>query len=305
MNGDGLKEETFRLVWTLFGKTRYPKEKFEGILMKSLVRLGATLGLVGGILLGGLPAMENLRAIALPEDQVVKKLAEVPVFTLTNAQGDFVVRSIKNENQTVSQVGFFVSKQDAQKFLDDRLKKENPQLANTMKVVAVSLGDFYTMAQASKKKPDGTVFTLVPAQQQVELARTLLTQSGQQGQQFNGIPLFVPKFKKDNNYLTIPLGNERFIPFYFDKQQAVALIDRFKQAVPAEAANTEIQVVDLQSVIQTLLTSNDPGLSKIVLYPSQESIQFIRTLQPASGQNQAQPARPQQQQPARPQQPRR
>ncbi|MEH2416443.1 Tic22 family protein [Nostoc sp.] len=256
--------------------------------MKSFIRLGATLGIAGSVFLAGLsgignlPGISNLEAIALPQDQVVKKLQEVPVFTLTNPKGEFVVLSRNNASKPISQVGFFISKQDAQKFLDNRLKKENPQLAGTLQVRPLSLADYYKIVQESKKKSDSVIYTLVPTQQQVASATSMLNQNGKKGQQFNGIPLFVPKFKKDNSYLTIPVpkGNERLIPFFFEKEQAVALLDQFKKAVPKEANNTEIQVVDLYGVLEALNSSNDPGINKIVLYPSRESINFIRSLAP-------------------------
>ncbi|MEH2034899.1 Tic22 family protein [Nostoc sp.] len=259
--------------------------------MKSFIRLGATLGIAGSVFLtglsgiGNLPGMGNLEAIALPQDQVVKKLQEVPVFTLTNPKGEFVVLSRNNANNAskpVSQVGFFISKQDAQKFLDNRLKKENPQLASTLQVRPLSLADYYKIVQESKKKSDSVIYTLVPTQQQVASATSMLNQNGKKGEQFNGIPLFVPKFKKDNSYLTIPLakGNERYIPFFFEKEQAMALLEEFKKAVPKEGANTEIQVVDLYGVMEALNSSSDPSINKIVLYPSRESINFIRSLAP-------------------------
>ncbi|MDM9581239.1 MULTISPECIES: Tic22 family protein [unclassified Nostoc] len=267
--------------------------------MKSFIRLGATLGIAGSVFLtglsgiGNLPGMGNLEAIALPQDQVVKKLQEVPVFTLTNPKGEFVVLSRNNANNAskpVSQVGFFISKQDAQKFLDNRLKKENPQLASTLQVRPLSLADYYKIVQESKKKSDSVIYTLVPTQQQVASATSMLNQNGKKGEQFNGIPLFVPKFKKDNSYLTIPLakGNERYIPFFFEKEQAVALLEEFKKAVPKEGANTEIQVVDLYGVMEALNSSSDPSINKIVLYPSRESINFIRSLAP----NQSPAAKP-------------
>ncbi|MBG1268896.1 hypothetical protein F8S12_22205 [Nostoc sp. WHI] len=269
-----------------------------GAVMKSFIRLGATLGIAGSVFLAGLsgighlPGIGNLEAIALPQDQIVKKLQEVPVFTLTNPKGEFVILSRNNANASkpISQVGFFISKQDAQKFLDNRIKKENPKLASTLQVRPLSLADYYKIVQESKKKPDSVIYTLVPTQQQVASATSMLNQNGKKGEQFTGIPLFVPKFKKDNSYLTIPVpkGNERYIPFFFEKEQAVALLEEFKKAVPKEAGNTEIQVVDLYGVMEALNSSNDPGINKIVLYPSRESINFIRSLTP----NQSPAAKP-------------
>ncbi len=249
--------------------------------MKLLVRWGLTLGLAGSVMFAGISGMNNLQALALPQEQVVKTLQEVPVFTLTNPKGEFVVISRKNESKTISQIGFFISKKDAQNFLEGKLKKENPQLASTIQVRPISLADYYKLVLENKKKKDsGVVFTLVPAKEQVDLAKTMLTAEGKPGQQFNGIPLFVPKFKEGNSYLTIPLPQkkERYIPFYFEKEQAVALLEAFKKAKPQEAANTEIQVLDLYGVIDTLNSSNDPSTNKIFLFPSRESIEFIRSI---------------------------
>ena len=193
--------------------------------MKLLVRWSLTLGLAGSVMFAGILGINNLQALALPQEQVVKTLQEVPVFTLTNPKGEFVVEN-------------------------------------------------------NKKKDSNVILTLVPTKQQVDVAITMLNTSGSPDKKFNGIPLFVPKLKKDNSYLTIPQGKNQLIPFYFEKEQAVAHLEAFKKAKPQEAANTEIQVLDLYRVIETLSSSNDPGTNKIFLFPSRESIEFIRSIVP-------------------------
>lgn len=250
--------------------------------MKLLVRWSLTLGLAGSVMFAGILGINNLQALALPQEQVVKTLQEVPVFTLTNPKGEFVVISKKNQSKTISQIGFFISRKDAQLFLENRLKKENPQLANTIQITPISLADYYKLVvENNKKKDSNLVLTLVPTEQQVNLARTILNTTGKTDKKFNGIPLFVPKFKKENSYLTIPQGKEQFIPFYFEKEQAVALLEAFKKAKPQESTNTEIQVLDLYNVIAILNSSDDPNTNKFLLYPSQESIEFLRSLFPA------------------------
>jgi hypothetical protein len=85
------------------------------------------LGLAGSVMFTSILGMNNLQALALPQEQVIKTLQEVPVFTLTNPKGEFVVISRKDQSKTISQIGFFISKKDAQFFLEDRIKKENRQ----------------------------------------------------------------------------------------------------------------------------------------------------------------------------------
>jgi nickel transport protein len=114
-----------------------------GVIMKLLARWGLTLGLAGSVMFTSILGMNNLQALALPQEQVIKTLQEVPVFTLTNPKGEFVVISRKDQSKTISQIGFFISKKDAQFFLEDRIKKENPQLASTIQITPVSLADYY------------------------------------------------------------------------------------------------------------------------------------------------------------------
>lgn len=249
--------------------------------MKSLVRWGVTLGIAGSVIFAGISGINNSQALALPQEQVVKTLREVPVFTFVNSQGKFLIISRKNQSKTISEIGFFISKQDAQKFLEGKLKKENPQLASTIQIKTVSLAYYYNLVLEGKNRKDSEViFTLVPTKQQVDSAKSILTSGGKPVQQFNGVPLFVPKFKQGNNYLTISISqsNEPYIPFYFDKEQAVAHLEAFRKARPQEAKNTEIQVVGLDGVINTLNSSKDPNTSKILLFPSRESIEFLRSL---------------------------
>jgi nickel transport protein len=253
--------------------------------MKSLVRWSATLGLVGAALVGSF-GTENLKALALPEQQVMEKLQPVPVFTVTDPQGAPLVATIPNgQNKPQSVAGVFISQKDAQAFIQ-RLQKEKPDVAKNVQVVPVSLAQIYKLKQENQSKPDGLNFAFIPAQQQVQSAQTIVSQSGKQGQQFQGTPLFVARGGKENGYLTVQEGNKSVIPFFFDKEQLQAMIDRFKQQKPDLASTVKVEAVPLEGVIYTLQTSNNQELNSIMIVPSQEAIAYLRTLQAApSGQN--------------------
>ncbi|NEQ21780.1 MAG: hypothetical protein F6K28_21730 [Microcoleus sp. SIO2G3] len=271
--------------------------------MKSLVRLSAILGLVGSALIGSF-STENLRALALTEDQVFQKLRSVPVFTVTDAQGSPLVASVpqgqgQNQNQTVSVAGVFISQRDAQSFVE-RLKTENPELGRNVQVVPVSLGEVYQLDRENQNKPQGLDFAFIPVQQQVQSAQALMPQSGQQAQQFQGTPLFVAKGGEDQGYLTIQQNGQQVIPFFFEKEQLQGLVDRFKQQQPNMASTVKVEAVTLEGVIQTLQSSNNEQLNNIVLVPSRESLEYIRGLSSSQGSQQA-PAAPQRA-PQRPQQ---
>ncbi len=244
--------------------------------MKSLVRWSATVGLVGSALIGSVLA-GAMQVLALPQEQILQKLRSVPVFTIANNQGAPLVASPPQGQKGQPVAGVFINQKDAQAFLDG-LKTKNPELAKGVSVVPVSLAEVYQLEISNKGKPDGLGFAFVPSRQQVDVAMSLLKQSGQQVQQFNGTPLFVARGGKEKGYLTIQQGNQTVIPMFFKKEELQALLDRFKQQQPNLAANVEIQVINLEGLIEVLRTKDDPQLNQIVLVPSQESIEYVRAL---------------------------
>lgn len=247
--------------------------------MKSFVRWGATIGLIGGAIFGStfVPLlMEHTQVRALPEDQIVNKLRSVPVFTLTNAEGAPLVATPPNSPNKSPVAGAFISRQDAQTFLDN-LKTRNPDLAKNVRVVAVSMGEIYKLSQKDKTKPDYLAFAYVPMQKQVDTAVALLKQSGQQVKEFNGVPLFVARGGQDKGYLTIQQGNQQIIPLFFKKEELQTLLERFKKEQPKLASNITVEVIPLEGVLQTLKTDDNPQLGQLMLVPPQESLEFIRS----------------------------
>ncbi|NJL83247.1 MAG: hypothetical protein HC890_10355 [Chloroflexaceae bacterium] len=256
--------------------------------MKSLLRWSTAVGLVGNIILGAF-LTQILPAEALPREQIVEKLRIIPVYTIADAQGAPLVASGQN-NERVA--GVFISKQDAQAFVT-RLQTQNQDLASKVQVVPISLAEVYQLAQENEGKQDGLNFAYVPEQDEVESAKQLLSASGEQFA--GGVPLFVARGGQNQGYLTIEQNSQQVVPFFFEKQQILQLIERFKQSQPDLAATVKIDVVPLEAMLATLEEKNDELLTRVVLIPSQESIEFIRQSQQQNGNqngNAQPPARP-------------
>lgn len=265
--------------------------------MKSLFRRGKTLGLVGSILLSSFIA-STVQVLALTNEQVVERLRSVPVFTLANNEGSPLL-AVPTEGENRSPIAsVFINQQDAQTFLND-LKTRDPEAAQGIEVVPVPLAKIYEyeMQQQNQQNPQEQVrFAFIPSQQQLEAARTVLQQSGQNAQQFEGVPLFVARSQGENGgYLTINQGEKQVIPMFFDRAELQTLLDRLKEVQPDLASGVQIQVVNLEGVIQTLQSSDNEELNRIVLVPPQASRDFIRSLQ-QQGQGQGQGNQPQQNQ---------
>lgn len=244
--------------------------------MKLLIRFGAILGILGTTWLAPYPA-PNMSALALPQEQVLRKLSPVPVFTITDADGAPLVASISKDGQDLnaSLAGVFIHKRDADAFVN-RLRSENPDLASSVKVVPVSLGEVYQMSESVRNQGENLRFTFVPGKEQVASAMSL-------SNEFNGTPLFLAKGSNDGGYLTIQRGEEEVIPMFFKKEDLQGMLDRFQSQQPEIAGTIQIEVVNLEGVIEALRTDDDPFLTKIVLIPPRDSVEFIRQLQGGSG----------------------
>ncbi|MGD1704370.1 Tic22 family protein [Dapis sp. BLCC M229] len=245
--------------------------------MKSLVRLSAVLGIVASTLIG--PSLKDMSALALPEKEVLQKLTPVPVFTITDQNGSPLVASIKREgnDDNSSVAGVFISKSDADAFVN-KLKGENPDLAATVKVVPVSLGEVYEMSQSTQQNGQKLKFAYVPIKRQVESAKALLEQSGQDVNQFNGVPLFIAKGGPDDGYLTIQRGEKQVIPMFFNKEDLQGMLERAKTQQPDVFSSVKIEVVNLEGVINALEKDDDPFLEKIIFIPPRESLEFVQKL---------------------------
>ncbi|MCC0177331.1 hypothetical protein I4641_10115 [Waterburya agarophytonicola K14] len=239
--------------------------------MKLLVRWSAGLGIAGTLFLSAGIA-ENLTALALPEAEILKKLDPVPVFTIADEQGAPLVASGEDEAKVA---GVFISQEDANQFVS-QLKTKNPELADKVKVVPVSLGEVYKLAESAKTEENALNFAYVPQEEAVTSAKTI-GEANQQPYQ-GGVPLFVAKGGEDKGYLTIEKDSQQVIPFFFDKKQLEQVVTKFKEQKPEIADSVDIEVVPLEGVIQTLETSEDKMLEKIVLIPTEESIKFLQNV---------------------------
>ncbi|NCO75727.1 MAG: hypothetical protein GW795_11545 [Cyanobacteria bacterium] len=213
---------------------------------------------------------QTTKLLALPLETIVQKLKPIPVFTIADAQGAPLIASNDKDGKVA---GVFISKQDANSFVE-RLKKENPELGKQVQVVPVSLGEIFELSEKNAKQKDAIIFAYVPSGNQVEQAKKLNTEYKV------GVPLFVARAGKDQGYLTIKQNDQEVIPFFFDEQQVTELVNSFKKVQPDLASSIKIEVVILEGVLDALKQGEDEMLSKIILWPSKESLDFLRANAP-------------------------
>jgi len=250
--------------------------------MKSLVRWGITLGLVGTTFIGTV-LVPNIPVLALSEQQIKEKLDSVPVYLITNKNGLPLSRNLPNSpdgKKGGSVTGVYMSRQDALTSINEleKAKGKNPKLDEILKslqVTAVPLGSIYQQLEETKNQPNRLLFAFKPDNKEIQGALELLRQSGQKVDQFKSIPVFAVRFAPDKGYVPIrATDNKQLIPLYLSEADAEGLLNQVKPKFP----QADIQVIDVDGVIQTLQDKNDDWLTHVYLVPSPESRQYIQTL---------------------------
>ena len=195
---------------------------------------------------------------------LLDKLESIPVFVLADEQGSALVAN--NDGQIIS--GAFISQEDANQFVD-RLKEERPELANQVRVIPIPLVKIYQLDRSLENTENDVDFAYVPEEEAVEDANSVSEEY--QG----GVPLFVA-VDEDREFLTIEQNGQQVIPFFFNLAQLEETIAKFKEQQPEIADTISIEVVALESVIETFETRDDEELEQIILVPTNQSREFLQ-----------------------------
>lgn len=251
--------------------------------MKSLIRWGTTLSLLGSTLLGSVLTV-SIPALALTDQQIKQKLDDIPVFLITNNQGLPLSRPLnqaQNGNKGGSVTGVYMSRQDAQSFITQlqSLKPQDAKMAamlKTLQVTPVPLGVIFQQLEDTKSQPNHLLFAFKPTDNDVQGAIQLLKQTGQPVNQIRSVPIFAVRFAPNKGYVPIklPSNNQEILPLFFSKQDADGLLSQVKQKFP----QADIQVIDVDAVIKTFQQKNDKWLDEVYFVPSPESRKFIQSL---------------------------
>ncbi|WP_013322901.1 Tic22 family protein [Gloeothece verrucosa] len=243
-------------------------------MIKSLNKNLLTLTIITQVfLLSGLTS--NRKILALSQEEVLQKLAPITLFTIGNQKGDLIFIQTPNKPDVAL---LYISQQQAQRAAQ-QLNQTKP--GNSYQVIPVSLADMYKFFKEKSGQPNAPVLQLVPVQQEVEAAKGILSQQNQVVKDFPGVPLFYITYEQDKKevFLTAKNGTENIIPLSFEKDFVQNQIQIAKQQQPDLAGTFKIRVMTLQSLILLFEQKDNDGIRKMVVIPSQETIEFSRQLQ--------------------------
>lgn len=282
--------------------------------MKSLVHLGQQL-LIAGVAIAGSTVGFGMQALALPQEAIVQKLRNVPMYMLFNDEKQPIVFNVQNDaGETEGLTEVFVSPSDAQKLVAARIREveqliaeeqaksnRNPETLATLNAQAelwketqtgiISLADIYLYAE----NEDSTLnFQFVPSAKQFQAASEYIDEGDQL---YGSVPLFLFSLQaldEAGNPLTDDQGNsvrvyptlERNgkIPLYFDAES----IQQQTSALANSNQEWDIEVITLEMLLNKLVSDNlsteeEDFLNEMTLVPPEESVRLIMEQQQQSG----------------------
>ena len=214
-------------------------------------------------------------AQALPEAQVLQKLQEIPVFTITNGKGGIFKENAGTGAKARVFTRVFISIKDAQTFLQS-FRKSKLKEAKLAQITPIPLSAIYKLQLAAKEKNDNMSFVFFPTEPQLKNALAILKKPYQPNAVYP-VPLFMVAIKQKDQYVTIQ--RNKLTPLFFEREDAQRWLDTVKKQDPKLVANAEIKVNYLQNILEDLHGRNYPGQEQLVLVPSRENQDIVRKIQ--------------------------
>lgn len=242
--------------------------------MTRIHSIATAVGLAGGALVASvLTAVAP--AIALTQEEVARKLNNVPVFTLFNPElKKFAVASLEVDGKSISLVPSYVDRTDAERLLQEQ-RSANTAIAKGVEVRTIPLSLVFLESEKSKNKPDQPAFQVVPDEDEIKIALQMQAAEGKKDQNWRGIPLFYAP----NLGITLKGADGKpqpILPMYFSRADLETYVAEAKKG-DAALAKTQIpiKVTTLDRVLQTLLTNNDPAMNQVEFIPPRASLEYV------------------------------
>jgi len=193
-------------------------------------------------------------------------LENVPVFMITNQQGNPVLVQLKEEGKQV--VFFFFSPQDSESALAE-IRKRNPTVGQNSKVSAVPLSSAYQLAHTNPDKK--LLFQFEGSRTSIESARGIL-----KDKDIPPVPLFFATVGE--NILTLEKDGQHSIPFFFEVKDLEKLIEETQKKQPNLLNQVRIQVTSLFTVIDKMSNPADPTMPQLQLVPSRSAFDYANKM---------------------------
>jgi hypothetical protein len=212
---------------------------------------------------------------ALTEEQILRKLQNLPVYTLVDA-GGYPLQAQRQVSGASSEslpgyVGVFFSRQDAENHLEKVIRARQPDLAKELQVRMVDLAEIYRRDRAARQSNNRQLsISYVGPSSELANAQRSIQQVENRTVEVAGVPLFIPALRQPtgsgSNFLTVTIDNRQIIPCFFSEADLRQYIQ--KNNLTARFGNRLItRILDFEQTIAAMENSNDANLDKFAFAP--------------------------------------
>ena len=208
-------------------------------------------------------ALTAVPALAIPEDQALKKLSVIPVFLLTSEQG--VPLPIPQGDDKLI-LPMFLQKTRAEQELKT-FKKTNPEAKAKVSAIPMNVANDRVNEMNEKLEADGKqiVTPLVGAQTDMKQAAAILRKQGVSAEEIQK-GLSVPVFFH-NPFITVKTPNGVKGVFF------LSYGDASRAAKSIQGANPEIQAADITNALAQMIEEKKDNF---VFYPTSEFFTLMK-----------------------------
>ncbi|XP_031498953.1 protein TIC 22, chloroplastic [Nymphaea colorata] len=193
--------------------------------------------------------------IALSTEEVAKTLAGTAVYTVSNANNEFVLVSDPNGQRSLGLLCF--RQEDAESLLA-QVQLRQPVLGKGARVVPITLDQVYML------KVEGIAFRFLPDPTQIRNALELKASGATKA--FDGVPVF------QSDLLVVKKKNRRYCPIYFQKEDIERELLKVSRVSRGVSLSQHIMVGSLEDVLKKMeINSKNSGWEDLIFIPPGKS----------------------------------
>lgn len=191
------------------------------------------------------------------EASIEARLDGIPVYALSNAQGEIVLVSAPDADKSLGL--FCFKKEDAEAILQEMRGMDEEMRHEGSRVVPVALNKVFQL------KADGISFRFIPDSSQVVKALKEKDKAGQStGGGFNGVPVF------QSRSLFVKNGNKKYRPVFFRKEDlddSLARVSKEQRRLNPAVRVGDIQVEVFEEIVKTMVDGSTSKWDDVVFVP--------------------------------------
>jgi len=237
--------------------------------MQRIFRRLASTGLIG-MAIAGSALMISEPALALSEQQILEKLARVPVFLIVNGDGQSLTASVDTtEEEDVEVPIVFLNSTEAENFLT-QAETEGSAIAADAQIAILPLRDVYAEASSQLDSPNSLFYD--PSASSVHQASQIAEQ------EIQGVPLYAAVDLEREQYL---LTGENTLPMFFSLADLQTQVSALVESNPEIQDAIGVEVTTLETILGNM-AADDPEIDQVLelvqFVPASQTMQYLESL---------------------------